>query len=105
MKYSRKFPVIAITGPRQSGKTTLVKSIFSGYSYVNLEETDKRQFALDDPKGFLNQYGGKLIIDEAQYVPELFSYIQVYADDKSEMGRYILTGSQNFLLMEKSPRV
>lgn len=101
MKYSRKFPVIAITGPRQSGKTTLVKSIFTGYNYVNLEEPDKRQFALDDPRGFLNQYDGNLIIDEAQYVPDLFSYIQVYADDKREMGRYIITGSQNFLLMEK----
>lgn len=101
IKYSRKFPVIAITGPRQSGKTTLVRSIFPEYNYVNLEETDKRHFALDDPKGFLIQYGGKLIIDEVQYAPELFSYIQVFADNKSEMGRYILTGSQNFLLLEK----
>lgn len=100
-KYSEKFPVLAVTGPRQSGKTTLVKSVFPDYKYVNLEEIDKRQFALEDPKGFLTQFKGKLIIDEAQYAPDLFSYIQVFADNSGEMGNYVLTGSQNFLLMER----
>ncbi len=99
--YSIKFPVIAITGPRQSGKTTLAKNVFPDYKYVNLEEIDKRQFALEDPRGFLMQYSGNLIIDEAQYAPDLFSYIQAFADNSGQMGNYILTGSQNFLLLER----
>lgn len=100
-KYAAKFPILAITGPRQSGKTTFVRNTFPDYDYVNFEEIDKRQFALEDPKGFLSQYKGNLIIDEAQYVLELFSYIQVFADTSGAMGKYILTGSQNFLLLEK----
>lgn len=98
---AQKFPVVAVTGPRQSGKTTLVKHLFKNYLYVNLEEIDKRQFASEDPRGFLNQYKGKLVIDEVQYAPELFSYIQAIADKKKQMGDFILTGSQSFLLIEK----
>lgn len=95
-----KYPVISITGPRQSGKTTLVRSIFPDFQYVNFEEMEMREFATNDPKGFLNVYGPRVIIDEAQHVPEIFSYIQVAVDDNKK-NQYILTGSQNFLLLEK----
>jgi uncharacterized protein len=95
-----KYPVLSITGPRQSGKTTLVKYMFPDYVYVNFEDQEQREFALDDPKGFLNSKGKQLIIDEAQYVPNIFSYIQLYVDSDPER-QYILTGSQNFLLIEK----
>ena len=95
-----KYPVLTITGPRQSGKTTLVKQLFPEYTYVNFEDIEQRGFALDDPKGFLDSKGKYIVIDEAQYVPEIFSYIQVYVDNDPER-QYILTGSQNFLLMEK----
>jgi len=95
-----KYPVISITGPRQSGKTTLVKNIFREYNYVNFEDITTREFAINDPKGFLLAYGDRLIIDEAQHVPDIFSYIQVSVDaDKNK--KFILTGSQNFLLLEK----
>jgi len=95
-----KYPVITVTGPRQSGKTTLVKNVFKDYNYVNFEDIATRDFAISDPKGFLIAYGDRLIIDEAQHVPDIFSYIQVTVDaDKSK--RFVLTGSQNFLLLEK----
>lgn len=96
-----KFPVIAITGPRQSGKTTLCKQVFSDYTYVSLENPDDRAFAENDPKGFLAAYSSKVIIDEVQHVPQLFSYIQSVVDQSGETGQFILTGSQNFLLLEK----
>ena len=95
------FPVLAVMGPRQSGKTTLVKSTFSHLPYVNLEELDTREFAFSDPRGFLNTYPSGAIIDEAQHVPSLFSYLQIKVDQTNEPGQYILTGSQNFLLHEK----
>jgi len=98
---AKKFPVITITGPRQSGKTTLCKSVFSQYACVSLENPDTREFAQSDPKGFLDTYTGNLIIDEAQHVPELFSYIQGIVDEKKQTGQFILSGSQNFLLLEK----
>ena len=98
---STKFPVIAITGPRQSGKTTLCKKLFKTYRYVTLENPDTKQFAQEDPKGFLAEYNDKVIIDEVQNVPELFSYIQGIVDDSGKTGQFILTGSQNFLLLEK----
>ncbi len=101
IKYFKQYPVIVLTGPRQSGKTTLVKEAFPKMSYVNLEDIELREFAKNDPKGFLGQYPKQLIIDEAQYVPELFSYIQLFADKRNKNGQYILTGSQNFLLLEK----
>lgn len=102
IKSTKFFPVIALTGPRQSGKTTLVKELFGNkYKYVNLEDVEQRSFAQNDPKGFLEEYNGKVIIDEAQYVPELFSYIQVLVDSRKKTGQFILTGSQNFLLLEK----
>lgn len=98
---SKKLPVISITGPRQSGKTTLVKMCFPDYTYANLEMPDVRDLAKSDPRSFLTNYKNGLIIDEAQYIPELFSYIQGFVDESGKMGKYILTGSQNFLLLEK----
>lgn len=95
-----KYPVIAITGPRQSGKTTFLKTAFSTYEYVNLENPDNREFAITDPNGFLKRYKGKTIFDEVQRVPSLFSYIQTKVDEDNLMGQYILSGSQNFHLMQ-----
>jgi len=96
-----KYPVLLLTGPRQSGKTTILKSLFPDYIYVNLEYGPSRDFAENDPIGFLNQYPNKVIIDEAQRVPSLFSYIQVRVDETRMMGQFILSGSQNILLSEK----
>jgi len=94
-----KFPVLAVTGPRQSGKTTLLKAIFDDYRYVSLENPDTRSFALDDPVGFLNVYDSKIIFDEVQRAPALFSYIQGKVDESGKMGQFILSGSQNFHLL------
>jgi len=93
-----KMPVISVTGPRQSGKTTLAKLCFPNYSYVNLENPDTYQAAVSDPRLFLTQFQSGLIIDEVQRLPELFSYIQTISDERNTPGEYILTGSQNFLL-------
>ena len=102
LQLSEIFPVIALTGPRQSGKTTLVRSIFGdSKEYVNLENIDVRNFAKSDPRAFLDQYKNGVILDEAQNVPELFSYIQQIVDDNKNPCQFILTGSQNFLLLEK----
>ncbi len=98
--YSKKFPVLALTGPRQSGKTTLLKSLFSKYEYVSIEDIDVRKFFHQDPRGFFNRYNKYIIFDEAQRLPELFSYIQTIVDKSNIMGQYILSGSQNFHLME-----
>jgi len=96
-----KFPIIAITGPRQSGKTTLSKMIKPNYKYVNLENLSDREFAKSDPMGFLETYQNGVIIDEIQNVPSLFSYLQVVTDERNSNGEYIITGSQNFLMMEQ----
>ena len=99
---ARMFPVIALLGPRQSGKTTLVQYCFKKHNYVSLEDLDQRKFAKDDPRLFLeknlNKYG--LILDEIQQVPELLSYIQTLVDKKKKEGQIVITGSQNFLLNE-----
>ncbi|MCK5280889.1 MAG: ATP-binding protein, partial [Cyclobacteriaceae bacterium] len=97
---STHFPIISLVGPRQSGKTTLVKKVFNNYKYVNLENTQNRGFAVEDPQGFIKQYNEHVIIDEAQYAPELFSYIQENVDENRINGKFILTGSQNFLLSQ-----
>ena len=98
---ANQFPVVTITGPRQSGKTTLVRAVFKHHDYVSLELPDQRSFALDDPQGFLKQFEGPVILDEIQRTPELFSYIQVSVDNRPDKtGQYILTGSQNFLLLQ-----
>lgn len=98
--YATKYPVVTLTGPRQSGKSTLLKSIFPSYKYVSLEDLDLRLLAQQDPRGFLKTYDKYSIIDEVQNVPELFSYIQTIVDKENESGSYILSGSHNFLLME-----
>lgn len=96
---ARSFPVVAVTGPRQSGKTTLVRELFADKPYVSLEDPDVRTLALDDPRGFLARYPSGAVIDEAQHAPELFSYLQTRVDETSAPGQFVLTGSQNFLLI------
>ncbi|MEM6866191.1 MAG: AAA family ATPase, partial [Bacteroidota bacterium] len=96
-----QYPIIALTGPRQSGKTTLLKSMFSEFRYINLETPDVRDFAIKDPKSFLSEYDSKVIFDEIQRAPELFSYLQATVDENGAMGQFILSGSQNFHLMER----
>lgn len=98
--YKNKYPILALTGPRQSGKTTFLKSQFSDYEYVNLENPDIRNYAIEDPNGFLKQYNKHVIFDEVQRVPHLFSYLQTKVDEDKVMGQYILSGSQNFHLMQ-----
>ena len=96
-----QFPVVTVTGPRQSGKTTLVKAVFRDYRYVSLEPPDVREFAVEDPRSFLAQFDGPVILDEVQRAPDLFSYIQVLVDEHQDWtGRFILTGSHNFLLLQ-----
>lgn len=97
---ARNYPVVTVTGPRQSGKTTLVKSVFKQYDYVSLENPEQRALCLDDPIGFLRQFKGPVILDEVQRTPDIFSYIQGVVDEKDKPGQFILTGSQNFLLLE-----
>src|SRR5690606_24670698 len=95
-----KFPVLAVTVPRQSGKTTLLRRLFDGYEYVTLVTSDSRQFAETDPVGFLDQYEQHVIFDEVHRVPQLFSYIQGRVDESGLMGQYILSCSQNFHLLK-----
>ncbi|MEQ8764271.1 MAG: ATP-binding protein [Planctomycetota bacterium] len=99
---ARQYPVVTVSGPRQSGKTTLVRSTFTEHDYASLEEPDLRSFALEDPRGFLDRYdtGAGVILDEIQRTPELFSYLQGRVDQDDRPGRYVLTGSQNFLLLD-----
>ena len=92
-------PVMTLTGPRQSGKTTLAKTVFPDKPYVSLEDPDIRQFAQSDPRGFLAQFPNGVILDEIQRTPELPSYLQTLVDQNPKAGRYVLTGSQQFELM------
>lgn len=96
---AKEFPAVGITGPRQSGKTTLVRMAFPDKEYVTLEDLETRQLAEGDPKGFLSRYPDGAILDEVQRVPHLFSYLQGILDDSRETGRFILTGSQQFGLI------
>lgn len=100
MALTGQYPVVILTGPRQSGKSTLLRHTFPDYQYVSLEDLDFREYAQNDPRGFLSTYPRKVIIDEAQRVPTLLSYIQTHVDQVGETGMYILSGSHNFLLME-----
>jgi predicted AAA+ superfamily ATPase len=93
------FPVLTLTGPRQSGKTTLARAAFPEHAYVSLEDPEERAQAVEDPRGFLARFQGHVILDEVQRAPDLFSYIQVQVDEDDLPGRFVLTGSQNFLLL------
>ena len=94
-----QYPVITLTGPRQSGKTTLTRRLFSNKPYVTLEDPDTRRFATEDPRGFLMQYAQGAILDEIQRTPELTSYLQGMVDADPRPGRFVLTGSHQFELM------
>lgn len=99
LQLSTKFPFVTLTGPRQSGKSTLAKMAFPDYKCVSLEDLDTRDFAETDPRGFIADYPSETIIDEVQRVPSLLSYLQTHSDNTGKMGMYILTGSQNADLM------
>lgn len=96
----KMYPIIAISGPRQSGKTTMLRDSFPDYEYLSMEDVDARNFLDRDPRGFFERYNTFCIFDEAQRVPELFSYLQTKVDNDKIMGQYILSGSQNFHLMK-----
>lgn len=101
LELCQKFPIISVTGPRQSGKTTLLRELFPNYTYVSLENPDNQDFAINDPRRFLATYDRYVIIDEAQRVPHLFNYLQGKVDEDGISGQYLLSGSQNYLLMER----
>ncbi len=95
-----KFKAVAVTGARQTGKTTLVKQVFKGKPYLSLENPDTRNFALEDPRGFLESHPAGAILDEVQRAPILFSYLQEILDNTKKKGLFILSGSNNFLLQQ-----
>ncbi len=99
LRLARQFPVIAVTGPRQSGKTTLMRRVFSGKPYVSLEDPVELAFAQGDPRSFLQRYAQGAVFDEAQRWPGLFSHLQGMVDADRQPGRFVLTGSQQFGLM------
>lgn len=98
-RFARGYPVLTITGPRQSGKTTLARTTFPGKRYVSLENPDERLFATQDPKGFLDRFPDGAILDEVQHCPDLLSYLQTRVDREKRMGLFVLTGSQNFQMI------
>lgn len=96
---AEEFRVVGVTGPRQSGKTTLARSVFPDLAYVNLEDPSLRRFAREDPRALLAQHPDGAILDEVQHCPELFSYLQVDVDEDGRRGKWILTGSQHFAML------
>lgn len=102
--YLSKYPIVTLTGPRQSGKTTLAQKSCPDYEYVSLEEPDVLDYALEDPRGFLQAHKQKVIFDEVQRAPQLFSFLQTEVDRNSQPGRFVLIGSQHFLLNPKIPQ-
>jgi hypothetical protein len=100
LSLANAFKAVVITGPRQSGKTTLAKMCFPDKPYVSLENPDTRSFAIEDPRGFLNQFKQGAILDEIQRAPQILSYLQQILDESNERGRFILTGSNNLQLLE-----
>ena len=100
IKLFEQYPFVTVTGPRQSGKTTLCRSAFPHLKYVNLEAPNQREFAESDPEGFLSLLGDGAILDEIQRVPELLSYLQVLADEAGQNGLFVLTGSEQFRLSD-----
>lgn len=101
LQLATQYPVITITGPRQSGKTTLTRRLFADKPYVTLEDPDTRRFATEDPRGFLMQFAQGAILDEIQRAPELTSYLQGMVDADAKPGRFVLTGSHQFELMSQ----
>lgn len=99
LEIAEGFPALLVTGPRQSGKTTLVRATFPEHPYVSLEDPDEQAFALDDPRGFLGRFPEGAILDEVQRAPQLLSYLQRILDASRRMGRFVLTGSQQLGLM------
>ncbi|MDD2598643.1 MAG: ATP-binding protein [Kiritimatiellae bacterium] len=99
-QWADQYPVVTVTGPRQSGKTTLCRAVFYKHAYCSLEDIDNRSFAKEDPRGFLAEYSNGVIIDEVQHAPDLVSYIQTNVDEDPCPGRFILTGSRQFEMME-----
>jgi uncharacterized protein len=101
LESAKQLPVVAVLGPRQSGKTTLVRNVFKDYHYISLEELSNREFALKDPRQFFRRYsseGKGVILDEVQHAPDLLSYMQTIVDEENKPGRFVITGSQNFLV-------
>ena len=99
-RYAEQYPVVTITGPRQSGKTTLCKMVFPNMPYVSLEDLEERDFAASDPRGFLGRFPDGAVLDEIQRSPHLLSYIQGIVDDDGRPGLFVVTGSQNFELLD-----
>ncbi|MDO8262178.1 MAG: AAA family ATPase, partial [Gallionella sp.] len=99
LQLAKGYPILAITGPRQAGKTTLAQATFPDKRYVSLEDPDERAFADEDPRGFLDRFPDGAILDEAQRCPALFSYLQTRVDAEKRMGQFVLTGSQQFGLL------
>ena len=95
-RLAKGFPIVVLTGPRQSGKTTLAKSVFSDKTYVSLENPDEREFALQDPARFLQRFPAGAVLDEVQRCPELLSWLQGLVDARGTMGDFVLTGSAQF---------
>ncbi len=100
LELKKQFPVLALLGPRQSGKTTLARTLFPNYRYINLEAFEEQELAIEDPRGFLERFRKDegVILDEIQKTPKLLSYIQIEVDERPELGRFVITGSQNILL-------
>ena len=100
LEFAGQYPVVTFTGPRQSGKTTLCKALFPNKPYVSLEDSENRLLAAEDPRSFLARYPDGAVIDEVQRVPNLLSYIQTIVDEMNTEGLFILTGSQQFEMLE-----